>query len=93
MNQCLYCKNETLNAKFCNRSCAASFNNKVTPKRKIKRVCANCTKVVRNYRSTLCQDHFEQYQEKRDPQNKTLGYYRSMVSVKRQTSILATFSR
>ena len=82
MNKCLHCNNETSNAKFCTRSCATSFNNKVSPKRKIKRVCANCSNIVRNWRSTLCQEHFEQYQETRDPQNKTIGQYRAMVSVK-----------
>lgn len=28
MNICLYCKKETLNPKFCNNSCSASYNNK-----------------------------------------------------------------
>ena len=53
MNICLHCKVETLNPKFCSRSCAAKETNKV-PKRK-KRIssCKSCGEVVA-YRRTVC---------------------------------------
>lgn len=31
---CIQCKKETTNPKFCGRSCAVTFNNKIAPKRK-----------------------------------------------------------
>jgi 5-methylcytosine-specific restriction endonuclease McrA len=34
MNKCLNCNTNTKNPKFCNKSCAASYNNKKSPKRK-----------------------------------------------------------
>ena len=37
MNTCLFCNKETNNPKFCNSSCAASFNNKIYPK-KVKNI-------------------------------------------------------
>jgi hypothetical protein len=33
MNKCLNCKKETINPKFCSRSCSVSFNNTLHPKR------------------------------------------------------------
>lgn len=33
MNKCLCCEKETINPKFCSRSCAASYNNSKFPKR------------------------------------------------------------
>jgi hypothetical protein len=35
-HQCIQCEIETDNPRFCSRSCAAVYNNKVTPKRKKK---------------------------------------------------------
>ena len=42
MNNCLQCGTLTKNKKFCARSCAASFNNKISPNRKLERFCAAC---------------------------------------------------
>ena len=33
MNICFNCQKETINSKFCSRSCANSYNNKLKPKR------------------------------------------------------------
>lgn len=40
--RCLYCKIETVNPKFCSRSCAAKFNNSKYPKRSGKGFCKSC---------------------------------------------------
>lgn len=42
MNICLYCGKEITNPKFCNRSCAASYNNKIAPKRTKEGTCKIC---------------------------------------------------
>lgn len=48
MNICLFCKLETTNKKFCSRPCAASYNNKLYPKRiKSNRICA-CGALIKN---------------------------------------------
>jgi len=40
---CLQCKSETKNPKFCSQSCAATYNNKKVPKRPKKtRTCSRC---------------------------------------------------
>lgn len=46
MNFCLFCKVETSNPKFCSRSCAATFNNTLVPKRKLEpqNACQVCGK-------------------------------------------------
>ena len=36
---CLTCSTPTKNPKFCSRSCAATYNNKLTPRRKPKKIC------------------------------------------------------
>ena len=74
MNQCLHCGKQTKNPKFCSRSCSASVSNKLSPKRKIKRTCSKCNSIVRNYRSTLCQKHWDEYSEwdKNNRRSKTL---------------------
>ena len=81
MNKCLYCQEETKNAKFCSRSCAASLNNKLVPKRVLTRKCTQCNSVVRDYRSLLCEQHYSEYKDKYSYQNKTIGEYRNMSSV------------
>lgn len=42
MPTCQHCHKPTDNPRFCNRSCAASYNNRVSPKRKKEGVCADC---------------------------------------------------
>lgn len=57
---CLHCQKITTNPKFCNKSCSASFNNKI-PKRKVLlyNLCQKCNKRLTRYKgnrkSTLCQ--------------------------------------
>ncbi len=85
MNICLYCAKETENAKFCDRSCSASFNNKAFPKRKLVRICSheNCNSIIRNYRSTLCQNHWDEHKEaKMGFADKTLGEYINLPGLK-----------
>jgi hypothetical protein len=40
--KCNHCDKETINPKFCSRSCAAKANNKLYPKRKPENTCINC---------------------------------------------------
>jgi hypothetical protein len=79
--KCLNCEEETINPKFCSRSCSASYNNIKFPKRTIKRKCTQCDCVVRNYRSKLCEEHWQEHlKNKRDAiENKTIGEYRNTV--------------
>lgn len=44
MKNCLNCNNELQNQKnkFCNSSCAATYNNKTMPKRKKEGICLEC---------------------------------------------------
>lgn len=83
MKNCLTCKKETPNPKFCSKSCAATYNNKVEPKRKLTRKCLDCNLVVENYRSTRCKLHKESYKITRSLsyKQKTLEEYRDMLSV------------
>ena len=60
-NKCQYCGKDTTNPKFCSKSCSATSNNKTIPKRKIKKKCSRCDSLVRNYRSLLCEYHYQEY--------------------------------
>lgn len=43
MANCLNCSKETTNIKFCSSNCAASYNNKLKPKRKLLDIfCVTC---------------------------------------------------
>jgi hypothetical protein len=55
MNKCLQCTKETLNQKFCSRSCAAKFNNAKYPKRKLEYnfQCKSCGSSIARER-TYC---------------------------------------
>lgn len=81
MNKCLNCGEDTKNPKFCSRSCSATLSNKISPRKKLKRKCVKCDSIVRNYRSTLCEDHWQDYKE-RQYRDKTIGEYRERSSVK-----------
>lgn len=41
---CMNCSANTENPKFCGRSCAASYNNRLHPKRKMESLCGRCEK-------------------------------------------------
>lgn len=79
---CLNCDKETTNPKFCNRSCAASFNNKLFPKRKLGRTCKTegCDCKVMSYRHDYCEEHWED-RKRFKYKSKTIGEYRSKLSV------------
>jgi hypothetical protein len=78
--KCVHCQKETENPKFCSRSCAASYTNKQSPKRKLTKTCSQdgCECIVRNYRSRLCEFHFlEMIQNrKQNTMNSSLGELR-----------------
>ena len=73
MDKCLQCQNLTSNPKFCSRSCAAKYNNKLYPKRKLTRVCTQCPNQVTDYTSKLCTtcqlNRYKKYFTLRDLQN------------------------
>jgi hypothetical protein len=46
MGNCFKCKIKTSNPKFCSRSCSASYNNSVSPKRKRENQCFKCKKPI-----------------------------------------------
>jgi HNH endonuclease len=56
---CIQCKSPTLNPKFCSRSCAATYNNTIQPKRSRANdyyFCVSCEKPQRKRSLTgLCQ--------------------------------------
>ena len=81
MNTCLNCNNETANLKFCSNSCAATYNNKLFPKKKLNRKCNKCENIVKSYRHRLCEYHHNEYKETKYI-NKTIGEYRQLSSVK-----------
>lgn len=81
---CKNCGKNTKNDKFCCRSCSASYNNKNTPpKRKTKKVCSKCDKLVKSYRHTMCEEHWIQYlsNKKEITRELTLGDYWSKQSL------------
>lgn len=53
--KCLNCHRDTTNPKFCSRSCAASHNNKVSPKRSPEGYCKKCHKPISSGKS-YCSD-------------------------------------
>lgn len=71
MNQCKFCGNNTTNPKFCSRSCAAKETNK-TPKRKISRICSRCDLYVKDHRTSLCKQHYQDRMNERAIRTKDL---------------------
>ncbi len=64
MANCLNCNAETDNPKFCSKSCAASFNGKLYPKRTpIARICKRCNSSFHissdTWRKIICPDCYE----------------------------------
>lgn len=63
LKKCSCCDTETLNPKFCSRSCAAKINNSLKPKKeKELKKCKHCENLVHQERSLLCAYHFAQHQ-------------------------------
>lgn len=56
--KCLQCHSSTSNPKFCNKSCAASFNNRKSIKRARSKVCHydECDELILSSRK-YCKDH------------------------------------
>lgn len=42
MALCLNCNKSTKNPKFCSSSCSASYNNRLSPKRRLENTCITC---------------------------------------------------
>lgn len=84
INKCLHCGNETTNPKFCSRSCSAKETNKI-PKRKLSKKCSNCDSLVRNYRSTLCEHHYQEHLKRKSDyvKNMTLADYTERDCIKK----------
>ena len=84
INKCLQCGETTSNPKFCSRSCSAKISNRV-PKRKLQKKCLHCDSTVRNYRSTLCEHHYQLHRlnKKEHLLNLSLQDYTEKDSVKR----------
>ena len=61
---CKNCTIETANPKFCSRSCAATYNNKKTPKRSFENRCADCQKPNTKSR-TYCKECWRKRVEER----------------------------
>ena len=57
MKKCFLCDKETINPKFCSKSCAASYNNKKVPKRKPEHKCLDCGKPITANRAR-CMEHY-----------------------------------
>jgi hypothetical protein len=55
MITCINCQKETPNPKFCSRSCAASMNNRISPKRKADNRCQACNVSV-GHRRKYCKE-------------------------------------
>lgn len=64
MIKCANCGNSTTNPRFCSRTCAAILTNKEKPKRQLTKKCKQCENTVRNYRSILCEQHFQIYKQR-----------------------------
>jgi hypothetical protein len=51
--KCLNCQVENSNPKFCSKSCAASYNNRINPKRLPESRCKNCSQLITSNK-TFC---------------------------------------
>ena len=89
---CLTCNKPTYNPKFCSRSCAASHNNSIKPKRKKQyKTCLTCGALHtrKKYCSDLCNPNRlkltaeEKYRHRRAKKNE--AWQRYMAKRKNQT--------
>jgi ribosomal protein L37E len=84
MKNCKKCGTETLNPRFCSRSCASSFNNSKSPKRKLDDVkCKFCSLSIKrtSYKSRklIC----DKCSYDRSAKNRTIADATSAQSLKR----------
>lgn len=56
--KCNNCQKETNNAKFCSRSCANSYNNKIKPRKKLQGSCKSCSTTI-SAKRTYCKPCFQ----------------------------------
>lgn len=63
-------KKSKTNRFFCNSSCAASYNNKCTPKRIKERICNKCEEFVHS--DLLCKNHYNEYMNQVDTNKASL---------------------
>lgn len=84
-NTCLTCGLETSNPKYCSKSCAAKNNNKI-PKRNLMRKCSRCDNIIRNYKSLLCEEHFQEDQKNKrvNIEKLSLSEYTERLALKDQ---------
>lgn len=82
---CLNCKKETRNPKFCSRTCAQSFNNKIKPKRIRKSKCTRCSNITKSYKHTLCEKHWNEHisTKRINIENRTLLEYWKFKSLEK----------
>lgn len=80
--KCKKCQQETSNKSFCSRSCANSYNNVISPKRKIgKYKCKSCnTPIKSGY--TYCSKCWDNTSSFEKFSKMTLRDYQSLLSVK-----------
>jgi 5-methylcytosine-specific restriction endonuclease McrA len=73
---CLNCQKETINPKYCSRSCGATANNRLYPKRKLTKKCSRCENIIKHQRTKFCSKHLEDYKSALIYKNQTIGYSR-----------------
>lgn len=61
MKKCKNCKKETLNPKFCSRSCSATVTNR-TPKRVKTKKCLDCQELILSVRKR-CSNCYSKYRK------------------------------
>lgn len=84
MNSCLNCNIETANPKFCSKSCAVSYNNKIQPKRNpIPRICSCGKDFIPKFKSSrrLCDSCQELRANSIKYKEMTLVEYNTKMSV------------
>lgn len=77
MNKCVNCGKDTTNPSFCSRSCSATHNNRINPKRKRKRVicqCLTCSKEFLGHRHSakFCCRHCDNEHKRKEADKKVL---------------------
>lgn len=87
MIDCIYCNKKTSNPKFCSRSCSASYNGKLYPKRKRTKKCKICSTLITTEKTFCSKECYSKGRSKR-PITKPIGYERLKnfrASVKKQS--------
>lgn len=84
MNKCKQCQSETLNPKFCNKSCSASYNNVA---RCVDRFCLMCSSTLprgrreAKYCNQVCQ---QDYQRNYRVKNGTAGHSATKTYIEKE---------